>query len=177
MWNHTSDTWAGAYQKSHDWLLCTNYLEGLGVGARREMITEQLKRDLFLFSLLPCHVQMSFGFLSACLWLRILLRWHLVWRAKCCACISAGNFAVDSREDHLHFTGTRLSIVLKICNNCHNYNKVKFSGENVIDEMLFFVSLICALTLRFSLTLQFLLNTYKKNILMIFNNQEGKHSI
>ena len=27
----------------------TNYLEGLGVGMGREMITEQLERDLFLF--------------------------------------------------------------------------------------------------------------------------------
>lgn len=111
MQNQTSDTWVGDYLKSHDWLLCTNYLEGLGVGARIEMITEQLKRDLFLFLLLPCHVQMSVGFLSACVWLRTLLRWHLVvWRAKCCACISAGNFAVESQEDHLHFIGTRLSI-------------------------------------------------------------------
>lgn len=111
MWNQISDTWAGAYLKSHDWLLCTNYLEDLGVSARIEMITQQWKRDLFLFLLLPCHVQMSVGFLSVCLWLRILLRWHLVlWRAKCCACISAGNFAVESQEYHLHFIGRRFPI-------------------------------------------------------------------
>lgn len=31
----------------------TNYLEGLGVGMGKEMITEQLERDLFLFLLRP----------------------------------------------------------------------------------------------------------------------------
>lgn len=96
-----------------------------------------VKKRFVLLAVVHWQFQMSVCFLSACLWLKCLLRRCLViWRADCSDCICTGKLPMHPQEEGLQLPRARLS---KPFSDDWHYNikNPKCSCENITVELLF----------------------------------------